>query len=577
MPEEAHISHLTIKIEGAPLTTDAVGSLDEVIVDHSLHLPSMFTLRLFSADMHWLEDDTFREGKKVEIQAGEPPVNILTGKIASIEPELSQDLPRLVVRGYDLSHKLYRGKKRRSFNNVTDSDLATQLAQEAGLRPAGIDSTPGAPHEYLYQQNQTNAEFLLGRARRLGFEMFVEDDGLYFRRPPSGGDAVRLAWGEMLLAFRARMSTSEQVDEVEVRGWDPHKKEKVVGRANRGVGAPQIGISQPGAQVANTAWGEAKIAIVDQFVRSPSEADTLAQAALDELASSFVEAEGTCNGNANVRPGKLVEIAGVGSRFNGKYYVTSVVHEWNLTNGLRTHFVISGRRDNGIWSLLEETPAQQPQLGLVVGIVTNNDDPEDMMRVRVRFPWLSDSDESAWARVVSPMAGNGRGFMYLPEIDDEVVVGFEHGDIHRPYVVGAVWNGVDAPPISQASVRDGSGQVNKRVIKTRAGHTILLDDTSGNEQISIIDKTGQNQIVMASADNSLKIKVEGDLTLESKGKITIKALNGLDMSSDNSLSLKGLSGTIEGTSSLTIKNGAGAQIALTGPTVNINNGALEVT
>jgi phage protein D len=577
MPEEIHISHLTIKIDGTPLSTEAIGSLDEVVVDHSLYLPSMFTLRLNSADMRWLEDETFREGKKVEIQAGEPPVTILSGKIAALEPELNQDLPRLVVRGYDLSHKLYRGKRRRSFNNVTDDDLAKQLAQEAGLRPGIIDSTPGAPHEYVYQNNQTNAEFLHSRARRLGFELFVEDDTLNFRRPATGGQAVRLAWGETLRNFRARLSTAEQVNEVEVRGWDLRQKVKVEGRATQGNGAPQIGITQPGADLARAAWGEAKIAIFDQFVRSPSEADVLAQSALDELASSFVEAEGTCDGNAAVKPGKQVEIAGVGSRFNGKYYVTSVVHEWNLTLGLRTHFVVSGRRDNGVWSLLEDLPERKPDLGLVVGIVTNNQDPDGLMRVRLRFPWLSDSDESAWARVISPMAGNGRGFMYLPEVDDEVVVGFEHGDIHRPYVLGAVWNGMDAPPLSQGSVVDGSGQVNKRIIKSRSGHTILLDDTAGSEEITIVDKTGNNMIVLHSPDNSMQIKVQGDLTLESQGKITLKATTGLDISSSNSLSIKGMNGTIEGSGSMTVKNGAGAQIALNGPSVNINNGALEVT
>jgi len=575
MPEDSHISHLTIKVEDTPLTQEAIGSLDEVVVDHSLHLPSMFTLRLLASDMHWLEDETFREGKKVEIQAGEPPVTILSGKIAAIEPDLNQDLPRLVVRGYDLSHKLYRGKKRRSFNNVTDSDLANQLAQEAGLRAGEIESPPGAPHEYVYQNNQTNAEFLLSRARRLGFELFVEGDALNFRRPPAGGDPVRLAWGETLRSFRARLSTAEQVNEVEVRGWDYRQKEKVEGRASSGEGAPRIGVSQPGADIARTAWGEAKIAIVDQFVRSPSEAEVLAQAALNELSSSFVEAEGTCDGNPNIKPGKQVDVAGVGTRFNGTYYVTSVVHEWNLVNGLRSHFVISGRRDNGIWSLLEDAPARQTRnFGLVIGVVTNIDDPEGLMRVRVRFPWLSDSDESAWARVVSPMAGDGRGIMYLPEVEDEVVVGFEHGDFHRPYVLGAVWNGRDAPPIPQAEAVNGV--VNKRIIKTRAGHTILLDDSTGAERISIIDKTGNNKIVLSSPDNSLEIKVDGDLKIEAQGKISLKAMTGLEMDSQASLSIKGLNSTLEASASMTVKNGGGAQIAMTGPMVNINNGALEV-
>jgi len=220
---------------------------------------------------------------------------------------------------------------------------------------------------------------------------------------------------------------------------------------------------------------------------------------------------------------------------------------------------------------------KKPNLGVVVGIVTDNKDPDGLYRVRVRFPWLSDSDESAWARVITPMAGDGRGFMYLPEIDDEVIVGFEHGDIHRPYVFGAVWNGRDVPPLGQNDVVNGSGQVNKRIIKSRAGHTILLDDTAGGEEITIVDKTGSNKIVFHSPDNSMQIKVEGDLTIEAQGKITIKAAMGLDMSSSTSLSMKGLNGTIEGTSSLTVKDGGGGQIAINGPVVSINNGALEVT
>ncbi|MBN9127373.1 MAG: hypothetical protein J0I90_07300, partial [Nitrosospira sp.] len=81
--------------------------------------------------------------------------------------------------------------------------------------------------------------------------------------------------------------------------------------------------------------------------------------------------------------------------------------------------------------------------GVVVGIVTNNRDPDNMHRVKVRFPWLSQNDESNWARVASPMAGNGRCAYFLPEVDDEVLLAFEHGSIEHPYVVGSLWNGRD--------------------------------------------------------------------------------------------------------------------------------------
>jgi uncharacterized protein involved in type VI secretion and phage assembly len=350
----------------------------------------------------------------------------------------------------------------------------------------------------------------------------------------------------------------------------------VEGRATSGNGAPQIGISQPGADIARTTWGEAKVAIVDQFVRSPSEAETFAQAALDELSSSFVEAEGVCDGNPEVVPGKQVEIQGVGNRFNGKYYVTQVIHEWNKDQGMYSRFVVSGRRDRGIWSMLGDAPGGPLKVGPVIGLVTNNQDPDGLGRVKVKFPWLSDNDESAWAPMVTPMAGNGRGFMYLPEVDDEVMVLFEHGDIHRPYVIGGMWNGIDKPPLDVNDAVGGGGVVNKRVIKSRSGHTILLDDTQGNEEITIIDKTGSNKIVLHSPDNSMQIKIQGNLTIEAQGTVSIKGTAGVEVSSDTTLSLKGTTSTLDGTATLTIKDGAGAQIALSGPMVNVNNGALEV-
>jgi phage protein D/phage baseplate assembly protein gpV len=576
MPEKTDISHLSIKIDGAPASEDVTGHLTDAVIDHSLHLPSMFTFRLHNPDMKWLDDDTFREGKKIEIEAGDPPVKLLSGKIAALEPELDQAAPALVVRGYDLSHNLYRGKKRRSFVNVTDADLARQLAQESGLRPGQIDAPPGAPYDYIYQINQTNAEFLIQRARRLGFEFYVEDDALNFHKPASNGQAVKLAWGETLRNFRARLSTAEQVNDVEVRGWDPDKKSKVEGHATTGSGAPQIGIPQPGADVAKTTWGEAKVAIINQFVRSPSEAETVAQAALDELASSFVEAEGVCDGNPAVVPGKQVEIDGVGTRFNGKYYVTQAIHEWNKDTGMFTRFVVSGRRSHDLLSILEDSPTTKQIPGVVVGLVTNNNDPTGTGRIRVKFPSLVDNDESAWAPMATPMTGNGRGFQYIPEINDEVLVAFDDGDINRPYIIGCLWNGVDTPPLSPSDAVGGDGKVNKRMIKSRSGHIVLLDDTQGSESITIQDKNG-NQIVFNSSDNSMQIKVQGDLTIEAQGSIKISGMAGVEVSSQATMSVKGTAGTtIEGTATLTLKDGAGAEIDMAGPAVTINNGALEV-
>lgn len=159
--------------------------------------------------------------------------------------------------------------------------------------------------------------------------------------------------------------------------------------------------------------------------------------------------------------------------------------------------------------------------GVVVGIVTNNKDPKEMGRIKVRFPWLSDEDESQWARVLTPMAGNNRGFYYLPEVDDEVLVAFENGVIDFPYVLGAMWNGKDKPPESNSD-----GKNNLRTIKSRSGHIVRLDDSSGSEKIEIIDKSGRNKIVIASSDNTITIESNSDITIKSAtGKLKMSAMS----------------------------------------------------
>lgn len=558
----ADISHIWFKIDGAQASANLLADLLEVTVDHTLHLPSMFTIRVHAHDMTWLEDATLREGKKIDIYIGEKPaVKVLSGLIASLEPDLNVAAPALVVRGYALSHRLYRGRHRRSFLQVTDSDLVKKLAGEAGLTPGQIDST-SVVHEYVFQNNQSNAEFLSERAQRIGYELWVEDDKLNFRKPSPNGAPTKLAWGEELTGFRTRLSTAEQVNEVEVRGWNPKDKRTVTGRATRGQGQPDIGAGTPGADVAKRAWGEAKIAVVDQFVRSDQEADTLAQATLDELASAFVEAEGECIAMPNLAPGGQVKIEGVGQRFSGTYYLTQVTHVWTRAEGTVTHFTVSGRRDRGLWSLLDAAATPRKEMTMLIGVVTNNKDPEELGRVKVKFPTLSDKDESAWARVVSPMAGAGRGFFYLPEVDDEVVVDFEDGDIHRPYVLGVLWNGKDKTPIQASEAVGGDGKVNKRVLKSRSGHTITLNDTAGGEQITIIDKTGDNKIVFNSPTNEMQIKVKGNLTIEADGKITLKGTQGVDMSTDAAFTIKGQTGVdVSSQAQLKLAGQAGAEMS----------------
>lgn len=194
--------------------------------------------------------------------------------------------------------------------------------------------------------------------------------------------------------------------------------------------------------------------------------------------------------------------------------------------------------------------------GVVVGIVTNNQDEEGMGRVKVRFPWLGDEDESYWARVLSPASGEGHGIFFLPEVDTEVLVVFAHGDVRFPYVLGSLWNGKDAPPVS-----NDDGENNVRLIRSRSGHEIRLTDTEGEEKIEIVDKTGRNSIVFDTANNSISITSDKDITLTApQGAITLDAQKVEIKSSADA--------RMEAGAGLDIK--AGATMNVKGAMVNIN-------
>lgn len=187
-------------------------------------------------------------------------------------------------------------------------------------------------------------------------------------------------------------------------------------------------------------------------------------------------------------------------------------------------------------------------VGVAAGIVTNNQDPDGLGRVKIRFPWLSDDNETDWVRIATLMAGGERGSFFIPEVGDEVLVAFEHGDINYPYVIGALWNGVAKPPESNSDGRnnirkiksrsgheiifndDNTAMQEKIEIHTNAGHKIVLDDSAGQEKIEIVDKTGSNKITIDSVQNSINVESAIQLKIKSQmieieagGMMTLKA------------------------------------------------------
>jgi uncharacterized protein involved in type VI secretion and phage assembly len=212
--------------------------------------------------------------------------------------------------------------------------------------------------------------------------------------------------------------------------------------------------------------------------------------------------------------------------------------------------------DQLLRALLAPGDADGRFYGVVVGVVTNNKDPDGMHRVKVKFPWLDLEHESHWARVVATMAGNGRGAYFLPEADDEVLVAFEHGSLEHPYVIGSLWNGKDKP-----HENNSDGKNDNRTIKSRSGHVLRLCDSSGGEKIEIIDKNGSNKITIASSDNKISIEAQGDIEITSQtGKVKIAAI-GVEITSTTDVKIQ---------AQTSIEASAVGQVDISGALVNIN-------
>jgi uncharacterized protein involved in type VI secretion and phage assembly len=210
--------------------------------------------------------------------------------------------------------------------------------------------------------------------------------------------------------------------------------------------------------------------------------------------------------------------------------------------------------------------------GVVIGIVTNNKDPENLGRVKLKFPWLSEEEESPWARISTAMAGKEMGCYFLPEVDDEVLVAFAHGQVAFPYVIGSLWNGKQRPP-----THNEDGKNNQRSITSRSGHTVILDDTKGEEKIVVQDTTGQNSIIIDSKTDTMTIVANQDIKIEAQGNINLKSIQGdVTIECKNFTVKANQNSEIKANSQAKLESNSGINITCMAG-VNLNNGALEVT
>ena len=540
-------SQISIKLNGDQVQHSVLQNLASVVVDQHSHLPDMFTMRLHDPGLELLDNGPFDLTKEIEIGAEKPDGNqalLIKGEITALEPDFGEGMiAKLTVRGYDKSHRLYRETKSKAHLNKKDSDLANEIAQEIGLQ-AKVDPTKTV-YDHIYQYNQSDLAFLMQRAWRIGYECFVSGGKLYFRQPPLGEAGVTLTWGDDLLSFRPHLTLAEQVEEIVVKGWDVEKQAAIVGRAQKGRLYPGIEESKDAVDKAR-AFGTGKLIIVDQPVVSQAEADILAAARLDEISGAFIEAEGVAFRRPDVMAGRMVTLEALGKRFSGAYLVTSATHVYTA-KGLRTTFAVRGSRTG----LLTEQMIRHRPLdrwpGVVTAVVTNTDDPNDWGRVKLKFPWMTDDAESDWARVLGVGAGPEAGLFVMPDVDDEVLVTFAHGDFSQPFVLGGLWNGKHQLPPEAAKARSGEKPL-VRTWRSRKGHRVAVYDNA-DDKVEIVT-AGGHQLVLDDANRSVTITSKGghtitlddsskEIEIKATGNLKIQAGGNMDLQANGQMNIKG--------------------------------------
>ena len=567
-----------ITIDGSPLPADVEQLLIEAYVDDSRNLPDLFVLRFRDPNRLVLAKAAVKIGSRIKIAVTSTdthtPEPLISGEVTALEADFDATGTFTLIRGYDLSHRLFRGRRAETYTQVTASDVAVKVAHRAGLALGQVDPTPTV-FDQVSQGGVSDWHFLTGLAREIGYEVAVRDDKFEFRAPQPASDApaasgaaadpLVLELGTDLLRVRTAVTSAEQVKEVQARGWDVAQKKALTGTAPARTTSADLPDANP-ADLARV-FGDQTFVATDVPYGLQAEVDVAARAVAEQIAGAFAEFDGATRGNPQIRAGTAVSIANVGSPFDGKYTVTTSRHHFDQTAGYVTQFAVTGRQERSLLGLASGGGGTDNRLaGVVVAQVSDVNDPQGHGRVRLTFPWLSDTYVSDWARTVQPGAGKDRGAMIVSEVGDEVLAAFELADIRRPYVVGGLHNGVDTPKAGPTDIVDsGSGEINRRSFVSRRGHRLdFLDQAGKSDGVTI--RTGDDalQFLMDGTGTKLTVHSDGTVLVEAKQGVTVDAGSG-------TVELKGADIKLTGQSGVTIDGGsgsvnvtAGSELSLTG-------------
>ncbi|GAB3422889.1 type VI secretion system tip protein VgrG [Niabella aquatica] len=564
IPSDAPKTVATFTIySGGRAVSKAFHVLSVIINKEVNRLPSA-TIMLLDGEasqqtFHISSQPDFEPGKEIEIKAGyrSDEETIYKGVVIKHSIKVRKKNSVLVVECRDKAVKMTVTCNSRYFKDVKDSDIMEELIDHYGIdKQIAVTSLQ---HQQMVQYNCTDWDFMLSRCDALGLLCMTNDNKITIDKPQFGGNAALIIqYGATVLDLDAEIDARLQFKNIKGSSWDYTGQELLDTVEAEESGVPHAGNLSSSDLAAVT--GNDGFTLVNSVKMQEPELQAWVNMKMLKHQLARIRGSVRTDGTAAVIPGQLIELKGVGDRFEGKLYVTGVRHE--IQEG-SWQTVFQFGIDPGWFA--ETYKIQQPLAGAVIppinglqiGIVTQlQDDPDGENRILVRVPVIHKEDEGAWCRVSTLDAGNERGTFFLPEIEDEVIVGFINNDPRHGIVLGMLNSSSKPAPLTASDDNHEKGYQSRSKMKwlfnddkkslnieTPAGNKIIL--TEEDKKILLEDQNG-NKILMN----------EEGITIESIKDVILKASGDIKMEGTN-INVKGSAQTkVEGSSGAELSSGA---------------------
>ena len=568
-----HLTTFTVKVGGKPLAP----SFQVIAIDvrRMVNRIARATITLVDGSASGQvfaasEADVLVPGAEVEILGGysSDESTLFKGVITRHRVEVVREGgTRLVVELSDAAFRMTVGRRSRSFTDVTDADVIEQVIEANTGVSADVSATTPT-HQQVVQHQVSDWDFIVTRAEAAGLTVLCDDGVVRVSSPSAVGVAVTSAiFGDGLMSCDLELDAESQLASVEVGAWDPANQELVTATADDAATAHPGNIS--GAELAEAAG--VTTALRHTGLRDQASLDQWAAATMERSRRAAVRGRVRVQGTAELTPGVLIELGGLGARFNGTALVSGVRHR--LGYGDWTTEVLIGS-DPALH--VERFPVAAPaaagsipsvrglQIGIVAALAGDSSGEE---RVQVRLPLITASDGLLWARHALLDAGSDRGTCFRPEIDDEVIVGFLDSDPRYPVILGALHSSAKPNPIAASDDNHEKAIVTRSgmrihwndetvvaTIDTPAGNRMVLDDDAGS--ITLEDRSG-NKVTMTN--DGIALDSAKHVTIKARGDVTIEGVK-VEVSASASCKMSGTAGAEVSSGANTVIRGSLVQI-----------------